>query len=146
MHHALIDGIRRKFAKSIDKDPWDIEQEFGPDTEVEEVESPELPTASAIVLHAPVAPSGTNSVNSGEYCKSIVRVAILNGGKYGEHQIPIPWLRMILAGLEWERIDSEMMWYGFEATGPGGEILPEIPSYNDLFPSEPDVPAGTDPN
>ena len=142
----MIEGIRRKFAKSIDKDPWDIEQEFGPETEVEEIETPELPAASAFILTAPVAPSPTNGVNSGEYCKNIVKTAILNGGKYGEHQIPIPWLRMILAGLERERIDSEMMWYGYEATSVGGEGLPEIPSYSDLFPSEPDAPTGPDPN
>ena len=142
----MIDGIRRKFGKSISKDPWDIEQEFGSETEVEEVKTPELPAASVVILPAPIAPRATNDVNSGEYCKNIVKTAILNGGKYGEHQIPIPWLRMILAGLEWEHIDSEMMWHGFEATAPGGESLTEIPSYSDLFPSEPGIPAGPDPN
>jgi len=140
----MIDGLRRKFAKSIDKDPWDTEQEFEPEVEVEAAEAPELPTDAAVIAAATQMgpPSPTNDVDSGEYYKDIVRTAIENGGKYGDHLIPIPWLRMILAGLEWRRIDSEMMWYGVEASSPGADELPKIPSYGDLFPPEPDAPAG----
>ncbi len=139
----MIDGIRRKFAKSIDKDPWNMEQELEHEVEVEDVGISELPTDSAVILAAKVPPtSATNEVDSGEYYKNIVKTAIQNGGKYGRHHIPMPWLRMILAGLEWKRVDPEMMWYGWEAAGPGDENLPEIPSYQDLFPSEPDAPTG----
>lgn len=143
----MIDGIRRKFARSIDKDPWDAEQELEPEVEVEEGKTTTLATDTAVILAATqISPSSaTNDVDSGEYYKNIVKTAIDNGGKYGGHHIPIPWLRMILAGLEWRRVDPEMMWYGFEASGPN-EGLPEIPSYQDLFPSEPDAPAGPAPN
>ncbi len=139
----MIDGIRRKFAKSIDKDPWDTEQELQPEVEVEDAETSELPTDTAVILAAQIPPSsGTNDVDSGEYYKNIVKTAIHNGGKYGRHHIPIPWLRMILAGLEWRQIEPEMMWYGWDVAGSGDEDLPEIPSYRDLFPSEPDAPTG----
>jgi hypothetical protein len=63
-----------------------------------------------------------------------------NGGRYAGHYIPIPWLRMIMAGLEWRHVDPETMWYGFEADLPDGEPLQEIPSYDDLFPSDRSLP------
>ena len=128
----MIDRIRRRFARSIDQDPWDTEQEFEPEAEAEETEASRL---SADTHTAP--PSITNDVNSGEYHRSIVKTAIENGGRYGGHQIPVPWLRMILAGLEWRYIDPETMWYGFEASALSGESRLEIPSYEDLFPTEP---------
>ncbi len=138
----MIDGIRRRFAKSIDSDPWDVEQQLAPEAEAEE--TTELPTDNAVILAATKAAShsATNDVDSGEYYKDIVRTAIANGGKYGDHQIPLPWLRMILAGLEWRRIDPEMMWYGVEASGADDGPLPEIPNYEDLFPADRDVPTG----
>jgi len=131
----MIDGIKRKLVRSIDRDPWDTEQEFEPD---EATEPPELPTDAADMIAAPqVAPdSTTNDVDSGEYYKNIVRTAIENGGKYRDHQIPIPWLRMILAGLEWKHVDPEMMWYGVEAATPGEPPLPGMPGYDSLFPEE----------
>ncbi len=140
----MIDGIRRRFAKSTDKDPWDTEQEFEPEAEIEESEVSELPTDTAVMLAATrISPSSTtNDVDSGEYYKNILKTAIQNGGKYGEHQIPTPWLRMILAGLEWRHIDPELMWYGFDPSTPGIENLPKIPSYEDLFPSDRDSPTG----
>jgi hypothetical protein len=146
--HAMIDGIRRRFAESIDKDPWDTELELEPEVEAEETEVSAIPTDTAVILAATrmSTPSASNDFDSGEYYKSIVKTAIQNGGKYGEHQIPVPWLRMILAGLEWRHVDPEMMWYGVEAGDSGSEGLPEIPSYSDLFPSERDLPEGPAPN
>lgn len=141
----MIDGIRRKFAKSIDKDPWDTENEFEPEAEVEATEAPGHPTDAAVIMAATqfAPPSTTNDVDSGEYYKSIVRTAIENGGKYGEHQIPIPWLRMILAGLEWRHIDPEMMWYGVEAGALGEPIHSKMPGYGTVFPENDDAPSWT---
>ena len=85
-------------------------------------------------------PSATNDVDSGEYFKNILKTAIQNGGKYGGHEIPVPWLRMILAGLEWRHIDPETMWYGVEAGAPGEPPMPEMPEFDVLFPSEKEVP------
>ena len=144
----MIDGIRRKFAKSIDRDPWDTEQELEPEVEAEVTEASELPTDRVVILAATRMgpPSTTNDVDSGEYYKNIVKTAIENGGWYAGHQIPIPWLRMILAGLEWRRIDPESLWYGAEAGLPGAEGLPEIPTYEDLFPSDRNSPTGPTPS
>lgn len=143
----MIEGLRRRFAKSVDRDPWDANQELEPELETDEDEVPELSADAATIFASTLAasPAPTNDVDSVEYYKDLVRTAIENGGKYGDHQIPIPWLRMILAGLEWKRIDPEMMWYGVEAGGQGGESLPEIPSYGDLFPSDRVFPTGPGP-
>ncbi len=139
----MIGGIRRKFGRSIEKDPWDANQDFRPVKE----ESSELPTDTAVLVAASdaVGRFSPGDVNSQDYYKSVVIDAIRNGGKHGDHQIPVPWLRMILAGLEYRRIEPEMMWYGAEAENPAGESLPEIPSYEDLFPSERDAPGAPGP-
>ncbi len=138
----MIDGLKRKFVKSIDKDPWDADQEFAPEVE----EASELPTDSAVLLAATEAidTSGSNEIDTAEYYKGLVRTAIENGGKYHGHQIPIPWLRMILAGLESRHVDPEMMWYDAGAAALDSP-LPKTPSYEELFPSEADFPTGPGP-
>ncbi len=141
----MIDGIKRRFVKSIDRDPWEVDQVLEPETDVEEAFELQTDTVAIPEVTTVAPPAPTNDVNSGEYYKSLVMTAIQNGGKYRDHQIPIPWLRMILAGLEWRRIDPETMWYGVDASGEGGERLPEIPAYDDLFPSDRDAPTGPGP-
>ena len=138
----MIDGLKRRFAKSID-DPWDADQELEPEVE----EASELPTDTAVLLAATQAtvPTRSNEIDTTEYYQGLVRTAIENGGKYNGHQIPIPWLRMILAGLESRHVDPEMMWYDADAASLGDAPLPEIPSYEDLFPSERDFPTGSGP-
>ena len=138
----MIDGIRRRL-KSVDRDPWDAEQELEPEAE----EASELPTDTAVLLAATQVTAGfaPNDTNTADYYKNVVRTAIENGGKYGDHRISIPWLRMILAGLEWKRVEPEAMWYGVEASTPSGSSLPEVPPFDDLFPSERDVPTGPGP-
>ncbi len=139
----MIDGIRRRLGKSAEKDPWDADQELKPELE----ENTELPTDTAVLVAAThaVGRFSPSDVNARDHYKSLVITAIQNGGKYGSHRIPVPWLRMILAGLEYKHIEPEMMWYGVEAGASGSELLPEIPSYEDLFPSERDVPGGPGP-
>ncbi len=134
----MIDGIRRRL-KSGDSETWDLDEELHPEVE----ESSDIPTDTAVLVAATeVAPSSSPSeINTGDYYKSLVKTAIDNGGKYGDHRIPIPWLRMVLAGLEWKRVDPESMWYGFEAASLG-EPLGEIPAYTDLFPADRDPPSG----
>lgn len=133
----MIDGIRRRFGKSIDGDPWDAGRELTP----EMVETVRFPTDATVLVAATHArgeyiPAGADAP---DYYKSLVSAAIENGGKYGDHQMSIPWLRMILAGLDQRFIEPETMWYGVEAGGPGGP-LPEIPSYEDLFPGNGETP------
>lgn len=128
----MIDGLRQRLVKSIAKDPWDADQEFVPETEIEELT--ELPTDTAVIIAATkVSAPSTNDVKAADYYKEFVKTAMQQGGRFNDHQIPIPWLRMILAGLEYKRIEPETMWEGVEPENHGGQ-LPETPSYTDLFP------------
>jgi len=134
----MIDGIRRRLTKSIEGDAWDADKELEPEVE----ESSELLPDTAEVESARILPAySPGDGNLAEYYKSIVKTAIDNDGKYGDHQISVPWLRMILAGLEYRPIEPEMTWYGVE-TDALANHPPEIPSYDDLFPSERGVSAG----
>jgi len=130
----MIDGIRRRFGKSIDKDPWDANLELRPEV----AETAEIPTDTAVLTAArhETGEYSPEAANTPDYYKSLVTNAIENGGRYGDHRISIPWLRMILAGLEFKRVEPEMMWYGFDAGTESGEPLPKIPSYENLFPSD----------
>jgi len=142
----MIDGIRRRFGRSIDKNHWNADEEPRPGLE----DGTELPPDTAVLVAATDAAEATGAVgeyspadeNTPDYYKSLVATAIENGGKHGDHQISIPWLRMILAGLEYKRIEPDMMWYGVEAASAGEVPLPEIPSYSDLFLTERDVLTG----
>lgn len=138
----MIDGIRRRFAKSVEKDAWDADKAFSPDVE----EASEFPTDTTALLAArATAEFASNDAGCTDYYKNLVKTAIENGGKYGDHRISLPWLRMILAGLDSKNVEPEMMWYGMEESSPSEEPLPQIPAYNDLFPSERDVPTGPGP-
>ncbi|MDG7008505.1 MAG: hypothetical protein JRN06_09740 [Nitrososphaerota archaeon] len=132
----MISAIRRRFTNSIEEDAWDTDREFGPEVG----ESSELHTDAAVLLaSAQTAPGyfrGDESLT--DYYKDIVRTAIENRGRYGDHWIPVPWLRMILAGLESRHIDPDLLWY--EADIDSAAVLgAEVPSYEELFPSEGDL-------
>jgi hypothetical protein len=133
----MIDGIRRRFTRSIEKDPWSTVQEFEPAVE----EASGLQTDTAVLLAAAQTTSGfyPGDVDPADYYISIVKTAIGNGGRYGDHQIPVPWLRMILAGLESRYVEADALWYEADAESPVNRI-PEIPPYEDLFPSSRDAP------
>lgn len=139
--HALIDGIRRRF-KSMDQNAWDPDQELKPELDV----TAGLPSHTAVLVSAtPTAGRfSPKDENTPDYYKSLVATAIQNGGWHGGHRIPVPWLRMILAGLELKHIEPEMMWYGVEAGPPSGDSL-DVPPYNDLFPSDRDTSKGPEP-
>lgn len=132
--HAMIDGIRRRFGKSINKDPWDANLELRPKV----AEAAEIPTDTAVLMASrhEKGEYSPEDANTPDYYKGLVTNAIENGGRYGDHRISIPWLRMILAGLEFKHVEPEMMWYGVDAGTETGEPLPEIPSYENLFPSD----------
>jgi hypothetical protein len=135
MDSAMIGMIRRRL-KPADSDSWDANQPLG--TEVEP--QTELRTDTAVLLAAAQAAPGYSpgSGNLTDYYKGIMKTAIQNKGRYRDHWIPVPWLRMILAGLESRWVDPDMMWYeaDFDAAG---DSLSEVPEYNDLFPSERDA-------
>jgi hypothetical protein len=64
----------------------------------------------------------------------LIRAAIAHGGRFGDREIPIPWLRRILAGLEGSHIDEEAMWEGI-ASPPRKDPVEESAAYQALFPS-----------
>jgi hypothetical protein len=130
----MIGMIRRRL-KAADSDSWDANQALGPEAEPQT----ELRTDTAVLLAAARAAPGY-SPGSGtltDYYKGIVNTAIQNKGRYGDHWIPVPWLRMILAGLESRQIDPGTMWYEADFEGPA-DSPSEAPAYKELFPSETD--------
>ena len=127
----MIDGIRRRLGKADAGGQWDANAGLNPEMRARA----ELPGDTAVLESANQA-SGRYSPddhNAPDYYRSLVQTAIDNGGRHGYHSISIPWLRMILAGLESKQIEPEMMWYGIEAGETKREPLPEIPRYEDLF-------------
>lgn len=134
----MIGAIRRRFANATEQDAWDTDQELNPEVR----EPSEFPTDAAVVLVAPRTVPGyfPGDESLTDYYKGIVRTAIENRGRYGDHWIPVPWLRMILAGLESKYVDPDLLWYEADAetlTSP----RTEIPPYGDLFPSDGDPAA-----
>ena len=131
----MIDGLRQKLAKTMTKDPWDPEQELVQESEAEEMA--ELPTDKAVIMAATdaVQPTSYKDFNTADYYKSIVQAAIEHGGRYNGLQIPIPWLRMVQAGLDYHKIETEEMWEGFEVADFKAEASEKAPEYNDVFPT-----------
>jgi hypothetical protein len=137
---TMIDGITRRLGKATARDPWGAIEGLKPEIE----ENPELPADTA-ALEAATHASGRyapDDPSTPDYYMSLVRTAIENGGRHGHHSIPIPWLRMILAGLESKQIEPEVMWYEIEAGETRRERMPEIPPYEDFFQSSRNAQAG----
>ena len=126
---TLIGGIRRRLG-SIEKDPWDANQELMPEAESE---SPSDGNRFADVDEA--RQPGSNEITAADYYKILLREAIEHGGRCGDHQMSIPWLRMTLAGLEFKRIDPESMWYGMDTVPTAESQRGEATAFDDLFPS-----------
>jgi hypothetical protein len=131
----MIDGLRQKLAKTMAKeDPWDADQELVQESEFEELT--ELPTDRAVTMGATdaVLPPSGHDLNTADYYKSIVKAAIEHGGRYNGHKIPIPWLRMVQAGLEYHKIETEQMWEGMEgADSKADSRFERVPAYDDMF-------------
>lgn len=68
----MIEGLRRRFAKSVDRDPWDANQELEPELETDEDEVPELSADAATIFASTLAasPAPTNDVDSVEYTRT----------------------------------------------------------------------------
>ena len=127
----MIYGIRRRLRKTSTSDSRDPDQELEPET----AENAILPVdgeANSVLAYASglYVPGRTSTP---DYYRTLVRTAIENGGRHGDHSISVPWLRMILAGLESKRIEPKMIWYGMETGGIEGDSTGDIPSYEDIF-------------
>lgn len=66
----------------------------------------------------------------------LVKAAIAQGGRFGDHEIPMPWLRMMLAGLEGRPMDQDAAWEGIAAP-PRKDPVEESPTYQELFSKRP---------
>lgn len=132
----MIDGIRRRLGRSTAGDHWSTDEKLKPASN----EITELPGGKEVLVGATEASGHYSPDNLGtpDYYKSQVQTAIENGGRLGSNIISIPWLRMILAGLESKQIEPEMMWYGIASGETRGGKIPEIPTYEDLFQSSRD--------
>ena len=128
----MIDDIRRRL-RPTSESSWDVDQEFQPETDVisERVDT-------ALVLKRLQTTTGYSfrDTTMKEHYANLVQSAINAGGRHGDVQISIPWLRMTLAGLESRRFDPEMMWEGAEEDAAPQPYIPGVISYEKLFHPE----------
>jgi hypothetical protein len=138
----MIDGIRRRLGKTATDGSWESDQELNPEIE-EDTGLPTDTTVSVVLAYTSGRYAPDNASTPDRY-KSLVQTAIENGGRLGDHSISVPWLRMILAGLESKQIELKAMWYGID---PGeterGSVGDETRSYEDVFRSGRDAPGGS---
>ena len=128
----MIGAFKRVFRGSEEAKPgpsWVVNERI----EAEEVDGQaELPSESPQGERRGVfVPYDTDVV---QQQVELIRAAIALGGRFGDHEIPMPWLRMTLAGLEGRPIDQEAMWEGIAAP-PRKDPVEESPTYQELFPS-----------
>jgi hypothetical protein len=121
----MMESLRRRFSKSEGGDPWAV----GLSLQDESPEASELPSESTVLLAENYAPT-SNDVDMKDYYRGLVRTAIQHGGVYRGQEIPIPWLRMTLAGLEMRPIPPEAMWEGVHVTEDSDNL-----DLGELFPS-----------
>jgi hypothetical protein len=140
----MIDGIRRRFARAKRDDAWNAEKELEP--KVEEASCFSKDTLVNLARTRSATDPSSNDIKMADYYKGLVRTAIANGGRYADHPISVPWLRMILAGLEMRQNEPKTMWAEVDSGSPGFGSLSEVPSYSDLFPSIRDTPSGLRPH
>jgi hypothetical protein len=102
------------FARSLEKERWDADQDLQAEAEPEQVI--ELPAEDTVLLANIASPPGfsPDDLDQGDYYTRVIKTAIENGGKYMGHQIPVPWLRMILAGLEHRQAGPDTLWYDLD--------------------------------
>ena len=103
----------------------------GPDSVITAVPTTKATIEQSEAQGGVFAPGGQTEV---ERQAEVVRAAMIQGGRFGDREIPIPWLRRILAGLEGRHIDEETMWEGL-ASPPRKDPVEESPGYQELFPS-----------
>lgn len=132
--HAMIDGIRRKLTSIDDEGLWDANLDLQP--EAEERTEPSADSAD-LLSSSRVTGEFSPNTNMSDYYAGVVRAAIAQGGRFGDHQISVPWLRKILAGLEFRTVEPETLWEGVDGLGPSVPNA-RIPVYDKLFPSGPE--------
>jgi hypothetical protein len=129
----LIGTIRRVLRGSDEEDTSrHLENRLQPDAVMKAVSVEEETLEQQNEVQGGVfAPNHESEV---ERQAEVVRAAMQQGGRFGDREIPIPWLRRILAGLEGRHIDEEAMWEGI-ASPPRKDPVEESAGYQEIFPS-----------
>jgi hypothetical protein len=127
----MISELRRRLVRSDGIERWDANQRL--DRDLERVtELPEDRAVLPITTSLTFRPSIDN-ITMTDYCTGLVKAAITQGGAHDQYQMPVPWLRMILAGLEGKPIEPQKMWEGVEASSFSGGPNPSLPPYDEVF-------------
>jgi hypothetical protein len=122
----LIGIFRRVFRNPDDEEPqWTPERELHETEKIEEGADQQTEHRGYFVPY---------DIGAVQRQVEMIRAAIGQGGKFGDHEIPVPWLRMMLAGLEGRAIDQDTMWEGI-ASPLRNDLVEESPTYRELFPS-----------
>ncbi|QQG48232.1 MAG: hypothetical protein HY247_05595 [archaeon] len=124
----MFERIRRTVSKPATAGRWDPDQALEP-----EVEADQEPRVENTVPASP--PTETHKFDSSgvEYQRTLVQTAIDQGGKLYNHEMSLPWLRTILAGLEGREVRPEDAWDAESIDMPES---PVPPTYYKLFPAE----------
>ena len=136
MAEGMIEGIRRMVG-SAGKSDWDVNQLIEPETEADfesqEMEPTEVHTPSELRSEPPESDT--------DYYVNLVKASIDQNGKFGKQMIPVPWLRMTLAGLEGRPTRVEDMWTGPRSEEPAWENGPSAglgrPPFEAIFNAGP---------
>jgi hypothetical protein len=125
MPSALIEGIRRKLSLDSGDDAWGLDKELSPEVE----DAPDSSAEEEAPQFVPRPTSHFMPSNPSDFYTTAVRAAMDHGGALAGRQIPLPWLRMILAGLEQRHIEQDAMWEGVSASPMFEQVpLPEVSS------------------
>ena len=125
----MMESIRRRFSRPPEKDRWSIDLAFEP--EISEVSELRVDNSVLLAANKAQALPGSNDVDIKDYYRGVIASAIHRGGQYRGQQIPVPWLRMTLAGLEHRPVAPVMMWEGYQDS-----TAIDMPGYEALFPTE----------
>lgn len=127
----MIGIFKRAFRGTDEEEPsWDVEEEL-PEPKPVETHRDQVGELPSTGRRGVFVPYDTDVV---QRQVELIRAALAQGGRFGDHEIPVPWLRMMLAGLEGRPTDQDAIWEGI-ASPPRKEPVEESPTYQELFPT-----------
>jgi len=116
-------GLKKVVGRSSEQQ-WDIESGIDQEDEAPTVEGVEAPVFGTPYVYDPTGEK--------DYYEGVVKASISSGGRYGVHEIPVNWLRMILSGLEGKEVGIEAMLEVPRGEGQGAQGA----AYESMFPTE----------
>lgn len=125
----MMESLRRRFSRPPEKDPWSTDFTFKP--EISEISELRVDNSVLLAATSPQTRPASNDVDIEDYYRGVIVAAIQRGGQYRGQWIPVPWLRMTLAGLEHRPVPLETTW-GLYQEG----TTTDLSGYEELFSSE----------